>query len=159
MNTDAVIGCDAIDAGDAWLRLRTASGAVRTIPWAAVKIAGMGGNHQGNIQIQGVTEKVTPYFATHDSLWIVYAEGGFAQAMIEKAGDKRDTILAAFARQLGDRWLGDRFTAGNLTAAMFQMPLAAAKGMPKMITIMIVMVAAMILLTIVAGYLASGRTQ
>src|SRR5438132_2476468 len=47
MFMDAVIGCDAVDAEVGWLRLRTATGAMRTIPWSAVKIAGMGGNHEG----------------------------------------------------------------------------------------------------------------
>jgi hypothetical protein len=160
MNTDAVIGCDAVDAGNAWLRLRTAAGAVRTIPWPAVKIAGMGGNHEGSITVRGVTEKTVPYFPTHDSVWIVYAEGGFAQAMLEKSSPKREAILATFAQQLGDRWLGDRFTAGNLTAAMFQMPLAAMKGgIPKLVTIMIAFVSALILLAIVAGYVASRHAQ
>ena len=159
MNTDAVLGCDAIDAGTAWLRLTTAGGASRTIPWTAIKIAGMGGNHEGHMTIQDVTEKVTPYFPTHDSLWIVYADGGFAQAMIEKTGAKRDAILATFEQQLGERWRGDLFTTDDLTEAMFQMPLSASKGLPKIVMIMMAAMAALILGAIVAGYVASHHSQ
>jgi hypothetical protein len=141
------------------LRLTTAAGAVRTIPWSAIKIAGMGGNHEGHMTIQGVTDKVTPYFPTHDSLWIVYAEGGFAQAMIDKAGAKRDAILASFAQQLGERWRGDRFTPDDLTVAMFEMPISASKGLPKIVTIMMAVMAALIILAIVAGYAASRHSR
>ncbi|MGA3206116.1 MAG: hypothetical protein ABSF12_26780 [Bryobacteraceae bacterium] len=138
MNTDAVIGCDAVDAGADWLRLRTAAGAVRTIPWSAVKLAGMGAGLEANITIRGVTEKVAGLHATHDSLWIVYAEGGFAQAMIEKASPKREAILETFARQLDTRWKGDQLTFSELTNAMFQMP--AKVRMPKVIVVMMILV-------------------
>lgn len=133
MNMDAVIGCDSVDAGAEWLRLRTASGLVRTIPWSAIKIAGTGGNHEGSVQIQHVTEKVTPYFATHDSVWIIYAEGGVAQVMVEKESPRRDAILAAFAQRLGIGWRGDEFTASELTGALFQMPVASPVGVPKVL--------------------------
>lgn len=155
MNMDAVIGCDAVDAGAEWLRLRTASGAVRTVPWSAIKIAGTGGNHEANMQIQGVTEKVTPLFPTHDSLWIVHVDGGLAQVMLEKVSPKRDAILATFAKQLGIGWRGDELTTSELTNALFQMPISARKGLPKMVTIMMAVMAALILAAIVAGYLAS----
>ncbi len=137
MNMDAVIGCDAVDAGNAWLRLTTAMGAVRTIPWETVKIAGMGGNHEGHVTIQGVTERVTPYFATHDSLWIVSTDGSFAQVMLEKASPKRDAILAAFARQLGDRWKGDQLNQSELMEMMFQIPISSGLGIPKIVIFMI----------------------
>jgi hypothetical protein len=155
MNIDAVIGCDSVDASNDWLRLRTASGAVRTVPWSAIKIAGMGGNHEGHMQIQGATEKVEPYFATHDSLWIVYAEGGIAQVMIEKVSPKRDAILATFAQRLGIGWRGHEFSSGELTSALFQMPVSLRKGLPKIVTIMMAVMAILVLAAIVAGYLAS----
>jgi hypothetical protein len=154
MNTDAVIGCDAVDAGDQWLRLRTASGAVRTVPWSAIKIAGMGGNHDGHMQIQDVTEKVTPFFPTHDSLWIIFAQGGFAQVMLEKSSPKRDAILAACTKNLGIGWRGDELTTSELTGALFQMPISAGRGMPKVLTIMVIAMAALILVAIVVGYIA-----
>jgi hypothetical protein len=159
MNTDAVIGCDAVDAGPQWLRLTTASGVVRTLPWSAIKIAGMGGNHEGQMEIQHVTEKVTPFFATHDSLWIVYAEGGFAQAMLEKSSPKRDAILATFAQQLGIAWRGDEFTSRELTEALFQMPVSMSKGIPKVVTIMMAVMAALIIFAIAAGYVASHHSH
>jgi hypothetical protein len=159
MNMDAVIGCDAVDAGAEWLRLRTASGAVRTVPWSAIKIAGTGGNHEGSMQIQGVTEKVTPCYATHDSVWIVYTDGGLAQVMLEKSSPRREEILGTFASRLGINWRGDEFTSGELTGALFQMPLSAGKGLPKIITIMIAVMAALIIVAIAAGYIASHRSQ
>jgi hypothetical protein len=138
MNTDAVIGSDAVDAGDSWLRLTTSAGAVRTLPWRAVKLAGMGAALEGHITIQRVTEKVAPLLATHDSLWLVYAEGGLAQVMIEKASPKRDALLACFAQHLDARWRGDRLTASELTGAMFQMP--PQVRMPKIVIVMLVLV-------------------
>jgi hypothetical protein len=155
MNIDAVIGCDAVDAGNEWLRLRTAAGVVRTIPWSGIKIAGMGGNHEGHMQIQGATEKTTPYFATHDSLWVVYAEGGLAQVMIEKESPKREPILATFAQRLGIGWRGDDLTSGELTTALFQMPITASKGPAKTAMIMMAVMTLLLLAAVVAGYLAS----
>ena len=137
MNMDAVIGCDAVDAGAEWLRLRTAGGAVRTIPWSAVKLAGMGGNHEGHLTIGGITEKVTPLFTTHDSLWIVYADGGMAQVMIEKVSPKRDAILAAFAQHLGIGWHGDQLPMTELTEALMAAPVAAMAGTSRMVIFMI----------------------
>ena len=157
MHMDAVIGCDAVDAGAEWLRLKTAAGAVRTIPWSTIKLAGMGGNHDGNMEIQGVTEKATPYFATHDSLWIVCTDGGIAQVMIEKASPKREAILAMFAKQLGIGWRGDELTTSELTNALFQMPVSVSKGLPKIVTVMMAVMALLILAAIVAGYVASHR--
>jgi hypothetical protein len=122
MNSDAVIGCDAVDAGTEWLRLTTASGALRTIPWSAVRLAGMGSSLEGHVTIEAVTEKVAPFLATHDSLWIVYADGGFAQVMIEKVSPKRDPILAAFAQHLHGRWRADELTASELMGAMMIPP-------------------------------------
>jgi len=138
MNTDAVIGCDAVDAGEGWLRLTTVAGPLRTIPWSAVKVAGMGAGLETHITIQHVTEKVAPFLGTHDSLWVVYAEGGMAQVMIEKESPKRDAILAAFAQQLDTRWHGDQLTASQLTDAMFQMP--PRVRMPKILIVMLVLV-------------------
>jgi hypothetical protein len=142
MKTDAVIGCDAVDAasdaGNAWLRLKTATGATRTIPWSAIKLAGMGHKLEGHVTIQGVTEKVAPLLATHDSLWIVYAEGGFAQVMIEKISPKRDALLAAFTQHLGDRWQGDELQGSDLMGAMM---IPAKVRFPKMLIVMLAVMA------------------
>jgi hypothetical protein len=155
MNLDAVIGCDSVDAGVDWLRLQTAAGAVRTIPWSAIKLAGMGGNHDGQMTIGDVTEKVTPFFATHDSLWIVYAEGGIAQVMIEKSSAKRDAILGAFAQRLGIGWRGDELTTKELTGALFQMP--ASVRMPKVLVFMLVGMGLLALLAFAALFFAMSR--
>jgi hypothetical protein len=130
MNTDAVIGCDAVDTGAEGLRLKTATGTTRTIPWSAIKLAGMGHKLEGHVTVQGVTERVAPFLATHDSLWIVYAEGGFAQVMIERTSPKRDAILTAFAQHLGDRWCGDKLQESDLTGAMM---IPAKVRIPKML--------------------------
>jgi hypothetical protein len=152
MNMDAVTGCDAVDAGNDWLRLRTASGALRTIPWPAVKIAGMGGNHEGEITIQGVTEIVTPLFATHDSLWLATDGGDFAQVMLEKTHPKRDQILAAFAQQLGPRWHGDRLDQSALWEMTFPVPASIQTGARKRILMMIVAMVGLIILAIVLAF-------
>jgi hypothetical protein len=137
MKTDAVIGCDAVDAGAEWLRLKTATGATRTIPWSAIKLGGMGHKLEGHVTIQGVTEKVAPLLATHDPLWIVYAEGGFAQVMIEKISPKRDALLAAFAQHLGDRWQGDELEGSDLMGAM----IPAKVRFPKMLIVILAAIA------------------
>lgn len=157
MHMDAVIGCDAVDAGPEWLRLNTAAGAVRTMPWSAIKIAGTGGNHAGHMQIQDVTDKVSPYFDTHESLWIVYAEGGFAQIMLEKASPKREEILATCAQRLGIGWRGEDFTTNELTDALFQMPIASSKATTKVVVIMAVVSALLILTAIIVGYVKSRQ--
>jgi len=82
-------------------------------------------------------------------------EGGIAQVMIEKVSPKRDAILATFAQRLGIGWRGDEFTSGELTSALFQMPVSLRKGLPKIVTIMMAVMAALLLAAIVAGYLAS----
>jgi hypothetical protein len=138
MNSDAVIGCDAVDGSAEWLRLKTATGTTRTIPWSAIKLAGMGHGLEGHITIQGVTQKVAPFLATHDSLWVVYAEGGFAQIMIEKTSPKRDAILAAFAQHLGDRWCGDELKESDLTGAMM---IPAKVRIPKTLTVFLAVIA------------------
>ena len=122
MKMDAVIGCDSVDAGSEWLRLKAADGATRTIPWSAIKVAGMGAGLEGHVTIQGVTEKVAPLLATHDSLWIIYADGEIAQVMLEKSSPKRDAILASFAQHLVDRWHADDLTADALMGPMMIPP-------------------------------------
>jgi hypothetical protein len=158
MYTDAVIGCDAVDVGPEWLRLKTQTGVVRTIPWGAIRIAGMGGNHDGHVTIAGVTDRTKPYYATHDSLWVVYADGGFAQVMIEKANPRRAAILATFPQQLPAGWRGEKFKPTDLSKALINTTLRAAR-LPTLLTIMIVAVTAMILLAIVVGYVGNHRPQ
>jgi hypothetical protein len=138
MNSDAVIGCDAVDAGSEWLRLKTATGASRTIPWSAIRLAGMGAGLEGHVTIKGVTEKVAPFRATHDSLWIAHADGGLAQVMIEKTSPKREALLAVFAERLGDRWKGDELTASDLMGTMLIPPKIR---IPRIVIVMLVVTA------------------
>jgi len=140
MRADAVIGCDAVNVGTEWLRLTTTSGAVRSIPWSAIRLAGMAGGPEVQITIQGVTEAVAPYLATHDPLWIFYSEGGLVQIMLEKQSPKREPILAAIAKQLGDRWRGNNLQSSDLRGAML---IPAKIQIPR--TLIIVMVAMVII--------------
>ena len=115
MTADAVIGSESVDAGPEALHLETASGATRNIPWSAIKLAGMGDRLNDEVEVRRVAERVAPFRATHDSLWIVYSPAGFVRAMIEKSGPRRDAILAAFANHLGSRWRDDELTEPELT--------------------------------------------
>lgn len=151
MPMDAVIGCAAVDAGAEWLRLRTDTGAVRTIPWSRVTLAGMG----GPLNIKGVAERVAPYLSTHDSLWVLSGDRSLAQVMIEKEGPKREAVLAAFAANLGERWRGDRLSTNELTDLMFKMP--APVKMPKMLVVMMMVLGAAVLLATVALIFVRGK--
>jgi hypothetical protein len=121
MNSDAVIGCDAVEAGPEWVRLKTSSGPLRTIPWSAIKIAGLGNSLESHVTIERVSEKLAPYRATHDALWIVYSDGAIAQVMLEKVHPKRNSILDAFDKHLGDRWK-DQLTESELMGPMLIPP-------------------------------------
>jgi hypothetical protein len=122
MKTDAVIGCDAVDAGPEVVRLKTTSGETRTIPWDSIRVAGTAPNLENHVAILEVAEQVAPYLGTHDSLWIVYENDGFVRAMLEKSSPKRDLILAAFQRSLGDRWRGDALHESDLAGPMLIPP-------------------------------------
>ena len=136
MNTDAVIGCDAIETSAQWLRLRITSGVVRTIPWSSIKFAGYGDNFAGSLTIGHLTDKVAPLFPTHDSLWIAYGDHGLVQAMMEGAAATREAILASFAQQLGTRWRGDRIAAFELQRQfMNETASAMASGIKKSLLI------------------------
>ncbi len=145
MSMDAVIGCDAVDAGNDWLRLHTVAGPVRTIPWESVKAAGTP-NGSIRIDLQGVTDKVAPYIQTHDALWITHADG-VAQIMLEKASPKSNAIVAAFERQLGARWRSSGITTQDLISELS--PLKTKGGIPKVLILMIVMSVMFLLLALV----------
>jgi len=154
MNMDAVIGCASVEAGGEWLRLKTATGTVRTIPWTAVMAAGMGLAEHSKITIQGVTEKVAPYLATHDTLWIFSGTGEIAQVMIEKQGPEREVLLGAMVANLGKRWHGNDLPMAALTEMLFRIP--APVKMPKILIVMmivmgLVVLAAMAVLMFVRG--------
>jgi hypothetical protein len=153
MKADAVIGGDAVDAGSEWLRLKTATGATRTIPWSAIKVAGMGAGLEGHVTIQGVTEKVAPFRATHDSLWVIYTDGAMAQVMLEKASPKREAIRAAFAQHLGERWHSDDLTSSELMGPMMIPPKVQ---MPRAIIVMMAGIGIAFFLAIAILYFVHG---
>jgi hypothetical protein len=117
MNSDAVIGCESIHPEPEALRLIPAGGEARIIAWNSIRLAGMGAKFDRHVLRQGVTEIVGPYLATHNSLFIVYGEGSFAEVMIEKTSPQCGAILAAFSKHLGDRWRGDDLKESELTGA------------------------------------------
>ena len=135
MTADAVIGTESVDAGPEELHLETASGAIRNIPWSAIKLAGMGDRLNDEVEIRRVAERVAPFRATHDSLWIVYSPAGFVRAMIEKTGPRRDAILAAFANHLGSRWRNDELTEPELSGAILIPPKVQ---IPKAVIVMLI---------------------
>jgi hypothetical protein len=155
---DAVIGCDAIDASNQWLRLRTTSGIVRTIPWSAIKFAGWGDNFAGSLTIGKVTDKVMPLYATHDSLWIAYGKAGFAQAMMEKAtaekpNRRREEILGIFAQQLDTRWRADRMTVTEISTEFMREGAAdMASGMKKSLLIFAAVLIVVIAVLVYSAY-------
>ena len=153
MNSDAVIGCDAVEAGSEWLRLKTASGAVRTIPWSAIRLAGMNEKLEGHITIERVTEKVAPFRATHDSLWIAYADDSFAQVMIEKTSPKRDALLKAFAEHLGDRWRPNDLAISDW---MGQMMIPHKVRMSKAVILMLAVTAIIFFVSIAILFFVHG---
>ncbi len=151
--TDAVIGCDAVDAGAEWLRLKTVSGATRTIPWKSIKCAGTGEQLDGHVNIEGVTEKTVPFRSTHDSVFLVYGDGGLAQLMLEKNSPKRDGILGAFEQHLGDCWRGDRLSESDVMGTLMIPPkVRIPKGIVwAMVVLAVVFFAAMAIVFFVHG--------
>lgn len=138
MTSDAVIGCEAVDAGAEVVRLTTAAGAMRAIRWRAIRIAGIGPGPESEVKVQGVTEKVAPFLASHDPLWIAYGKDDFAEVMIEKDSPSRAAILAAFKQHLGERWRGDELTASELSG---QMMIPPKVRIPKAVVVALVVVA------------------
>jgi len=147
MNRDAVIGCDAVHTDNEWLRLRTASGENRIIPWTTINLAAICGNRE-RIEFDGLTEQIAAFRETHDSLWILYGGTNIAQVMIEKAGPARQNIQEVFARQLGQRWKGQSMSQRALMRMLMQIRPSGSQGMLK---VMLLIVAAMFLLVLLAG--------
>jgi hypothetical protein len=127
MNSDAVIGCSAVETTAEWLRLRTATGDTRTIPWSSIRLAGVCESLDGHVTTPAVTRKVAPYLPTHASLWVFY-EHGIAQVMLEKPSARQDAIYAAFAEHLGERWQGDELKRSDLDGAMMIPPKRRVPG-------------------------------
>lgn len=148
MQTDAVIGCDAVETGSEAVRLKT-----RTIPWKSVKFAGMGLRLEGHVVVKAIAEKVAPLLGTHDSLWVVYSDDGFARVMLEKTNPKRGAIIDAFEEHLGDRWRGNELTEAELIGALLIPPKVQ---MPKVVVFLMALVGVAFFLAIAILYFVHG---
>jgi hypothetical protein len=153
MHTDAVIGCDSVETGAEAVRLKTATGEDRAIRWDTIKFAGTGHRLEAHVAIKAIAEKVAPLLATHDSLWVVYGDDGFARLMLEKTNPKRGAILDAFEAHLGDRWRGDALTESDLTGALL---IPAKVQMPKSVVFVMALVGVAFFLAIAILYFVHG---
>ena len=136
-----VVGCDAVDAGPDWVRLRVDGGAVRTIVWSSITAAAapVDGEH---VTFEGTLGPITQLRATHDPLWIEYADG-VAWAMLERDSAKREAILGTFRERLGARWM-EHLTLMNAAQRMFK-PMSAGRMNQRLKVMILVMVAIMVL--------------
>ncbi len=140
-----VVGCDAVDAGPDWVRLRVAGGAMRTIAWNSITAAAapVDGEH---VTFEGTLGPITQLRATHDPLWIEYADG-VAWVMLERDNTKREAILGTFRAQLGARWM-EHLTVMEAAQRMFK-PMSAGR-MNQRLKFMILVMVAMLVLPILA---------
>src|SRR5579871_4121993 len=93
-----VAGCDAVDAGQDWVRLRVPGGALRTIPWSGIRMAALPPNNS-HMTFEGDLAEITSLAATHDALWIECPDG-VDVALLEKTHPRRDSIVRAFQERL-----------------------------------------------------------
>ena len=142
MSIDVVTG-DAIDAGPDWLRVHVKGSAVRTIPWAAIRLAGLAAGSTGDNPHEVEIDTSAPPDPAHQSLWIVHP-GGIVEVRLEESSPKRTQVLETFAEKLGDRWQGTKFSAEQMMMEMFseERSVGARRRRPKAL---IVMLAVMIL--------------
>jgi len=140
-----VVGCDAVEAGPDWVRLRVDGGAVRTIAWSSITAASapVDGEH---VTFEGTLGPITRLRATHDPLWIEYGDG-IAIALLERDHAKRKAILGTFREQLGPRWM-EHLTAMEAAQRMFK-PMGSS-GMNRRLKVMILVMVAMLVLPILA---------
>jgi hypothetical protein len=122
-----VVGCEAIDAGPDWVRLRVPGAAVRSIPWASITAAAAPTDDE-HMKFEGNLAPITEFRATHAPLWIEYGDG-VAVAMLERDDPRRDAIVAAFRERLGSRWI-DQLTTAQAAMRMFK-PIPSAAGMQR----------------------------
>jgi hypothetical protein len=141
-----VVGCEAIDAGPDWVRLRVPGAAVRSIPWASITAAAAPTDDE-HMKFEGNLAPITEFRATHVPLWIEYGDG-VAVAMLERDDPRREAIVAAFRERLGSRWI-DQLTTAQAAMRMFK-PIPSAAGMQRRILWMILAVIALIVLPMVA---------
>jgi hypothetical protein len=152
-----ILGCDAVDAGPDWVRLREPGGHLRTIPWSSIRMAGVP-NDGAHVTFEGDLGQISALHATHDALWIESGEG-MVIALLEKEHPKREAILAAFKERLGSRWLGDRLTSRDAAMRLFKAPEllrggARSGGLRKLVIVMMIAIFVMFLLAFVGSRFA-----
>jgi hypothetical protein len=140
MKSTVLVGCEAIDAGADFVRLREPSGSLRTIPWSSIRSAATLNNE--HMTFQGDLSPITELSKTHEVLFIMAGET-VDFVMMEKGSGQTESVLATFREHLGARWLGDQFAAADAVQLLFQMPTPMGKGMPKVV---IIAIAGMILI-------------
>jgi hypothetical protein len=148
MKSSVLVGCEAIDPGPDFVRLREPGGSLRTIPWSSIRSAAMLNNE--HMTFEGDLSPITTLKATHEALFIMAGEN-VDFVMIEKGSEQAESVLAAFREHLGARWLGDQFAAADAARLMFQMPSPMGRGIPK---VMIIAIAGMIFIFALALIIA-----
>jgi hypothetical protein len=141
-----VVGCEAIDAGPDWVRLRVPGAAVRSIPWASITAAATPSD-DAHMTFEGKLAPITEFRATHVPLWIEFGDG-VAVAMLERDDPKREAIVATFRERLGSRWI-EPLTITEAAQRLFR-PMPSVDRMQRRILWMILAVIALIVVPIVA---------
>jgi len=153
MGIDVASGCDAIDANPQWLRVRVASGAVRTIPWSTIRVAGLDRSSGGSEPHEFVIDMSKPADPSRQSLWILYPEGAI-EVRLEESDPKRAEVLQQFPAQLGERWKGAEF---SVQQALFGMSRRSSRGMPKVLIVMIAVMLLSILAAVIVLFVVKGN--
>jgi hypothetical protein len=141
-----VVGCDAIDAGPDWVRLRVPGAAVRSIPWSSITAAAAPADDP-NMTFKGDMSPMTEYRATHTPLWIEYGDG-VAVAMLERDDPRREAILSTFRERLGGKWI-EGLNTQQAAMRLFQ-AMPTVTRMESRIKWMVLIIAAMLVLPILA---------
>jgi hypothetical protein len=141
-----VVGCEAVEAGPDWVRLRVPGSAVRSIPWSSITAAAVPVDDV-HMTFEGDMAPITQFRATHVPLWIEYGDG-VAVAMLERGDARSDAIVGTFKERLGSRWI-DQLTTEQAAMRLFK-PMPSGGGMPRMVKWMILVAAAMLVLPILA---------
>jgi hypothetical protein len=94
-----VVGCEAIDAGPDWVRLRVPGAAVRSIPWGSITAAAAP-TDDDHMTFEGKLAPITEFRATHVPLWIEYGDG-VAVAMLERDDPRREAIVGSVPGAIG----------------------------------------------------------
>jgi hypothetical protein len=144
-----VVGCEAIDAGPDWVRLRVPGSAVRSIPWSSITAAAAPSD-DGHMTFEGDLAPITQFRGTHFPLWIEYGDG-VAVAMLEQGSPKSDAIVGVVRERVGARWLEPLTTAQAAQRLFKAMPsVAGLEATQKRILWMILMVIGLVVMAVAA---------